>query len=220
MRAWSDKTSVVTHGTERDSIYPITAGTGVFYSLAGEVQNARGRTAQRGEIYRNGKGWWWPEPWGCWIRNQGPATLAFVVLDSDNAKIRLYLGVRGVQGHESIGVIQTSDGQRIKVPLLSDEERTITITLKPSPARERQIVLTFTSNVVADFRASTKGRDFRVCGLGVKWFYVCREDDIEARLAFVSTALMDEAIWSGFKKKEEKSLKTGTLPPVLMARYN
>lgn len=64
-------------------------------------------------------------------------------------------------------------------------------------------MLTFTSSVVADFRPSTKGRDFRVCGLGVKWFYVCREDDIKARIDLMSTVLTEDVAWIGFKTKVE-----------------
>ena len=204
LRDWNDKIPVRTMRKDaHGSVFPVSAETGVFYSLAGEMQNARGQTARRGEVFRNGEGWWWPEPWGCWIRDKGPATLAFVVQDSSDAKIFLYLGVRGVQGRDGTGAIHTSDGQRVIVPLRGDEERIVAITLRPEPDRKRQVVLTFTSNVVADFRPPTKGRDFRVCGIGVKWFYVCREDDIKARLDFMSTMLIEEADWMGCKTKAD-----------------
>jgi len=109
--------------------------------------------------------------------------------------------VRGVQGRDGAGSIQRSNGQRICVPLQGDEERTVAITLSPIPDWERQVVLTFTSDVVADFRPPTKGRDFRICGMGVKWFYLCREDDIKARLNFMTTILTEEAEWIGCQIK-------------------
>ena len=204
LREWSRKTRVrmPTNAGEK-GIYPVTAETGVFYSLAGEIQNARGAIAWRGEIFRNGTGWWWPEPWGCWIRDTGPATLAFVVANAGNAKLVLYLGVRSALGLRGTGVIRTSDGQRIEIPLAVDEERGVAITLKPSSERDRQVVVTFSSSVAADFRPPTKGRDFRVCGMGVKWFYVCREDDVAARMYLVRTVFTEQAEWIGYQKKNE-----------------
>jgi glycosyltransferase involved in cell wall biosynthesis len=201
LRGWTEKTPArVSERTLDDYVYPVPAMTGVFYSLAGEIQNARGQRARRGEIFRNGRGWWWPEPWGCWIRDKGPATLAIVIEDMGDARILIHLGVRGTQGRDGTGAIQVSDGQRVAVPLRGDEEKTVAITLKPGSETQRQVMLTFTSDVVADFRPPTKGRDFRVCGMGVKWIYVCREDDANARLNLLETILMEEADWIGFRK--------------------
>jgi glycosyltransferase involved in cell wall biosynthesis len=202
LRHWSENTPARTaqNGSD-DCVYPVAAGTGVFYSLAGETQGARGQYARRGEIFRNGTGWWWPEPWGCWIRDRGPATLAFVVDDLGDARLCIYLGVRGVQGRDGTGVIHAPDGQRIAVRLRGDEEKTVAVMLEPGRVRKRQVVLRFTSSVVADFRPPTKGRDFRVCGIGVKWFYVCREDDVKARVDLLDTVLTEEAAWIGFKSK-------------------
>lgn len=202
LRCWAEATPAREARKDADGwVFPVTARTGAFYSLAGENQGARGRYARRGEIFRNGTGWWWPEPWGCWIRGKGPATLAFVVEDAADAGICVYLGFRGVQGMDGTGVIQTSDGQRIAIPLRPDEERTVALTLRPEPGFERQVTLLFTSNAVADFRPPTKGRDFRVCGIGIKWFYVCREDDVAARIGLMNTVLTEESAWIGFKNR-------------------
>jgi glycosyltransferase involved in cell wall biosynthesis len=202
LQGWSETTPANPPRADADDcVYPVHAQTGVFYSLAGENQGARGHHARRGEIFRNGRGWWWAEPWGCWIRERGPATLAFVVEDARDARVCVYLGLRGVQGQDGTGVVHTPEGQRIVVPLRADEERTVAITLEPGAARERQVVLSFTCDAVADFRPPTKGRDFRVCGLGVKWFYVCREDDIKARIDLMGTVLTEEAAWIGFKSE-------------------
>ncbi|HKO19806.1 MAG TPA: glycosyltransferase family 1 protein [Acidobacteriaceae bacterium] len=200
LRCWSEKTPPrMPERRWSDSISPVPVETGRFYSLAGEVKGARGNCARRGEIFRNGPGWWWPEPWGCWIRDRGPATLAFAVEDSGDAKICIYLGLRGVQGLESTGCIRTSERQRIAISLRSEEERTVAITLDPGRERKRHVALAFTSGAVADFRPSTGGRDFRICGLGVKWFYICREDDLEARIAFIDMMRTEEAPWLGCK---------------------
>lgn len=203
LRSWSEETPARMLQDSDDGVYPVPARTGAFYSLAGENQGARGKQARRGEIFRNGSGWWWPEPWGCWIRDRGPATLAFVVEDAGDERICIYLGLRGVQGKDGTGIIRTSDGQRIEVALRGDEEKIVPLTLEPGPERDRQVALNFTCSTTADFRPPTKGRDFRVCGLGVKWFYVCREGDVAARIDLISTVLTEDVDWIGFKKHVE-----------------
>jgi glycosyltransferase involved in cell wall biosynthesis len=201
LRCWCERTPPrLLQRRFEERVYPVPVETGRFYSLAGEIKGARGQ-ARRGEIFRNGRGWWWPEPWGCWIRDRGPATLAFNVEDSGDARICIYLGLRGVQGQESTGVIRVAGQQRITVPLRSEEERTLEIMLEPGAARQRQVTLTFTSDAVADFGPSTDSRDFRVCGMGVKWFFVCREDDLKARIDLIDTVMTEEAVWLGCKRE-------------------
>lgn len=185
-------------GNSAGRVYPIRAQTGAFYSLAGETMNARGHKALRGEIFRNGPGWWWPEPWGCWIRERGPATLAFVVPDAAHARLIVHLGVRGVQRRNGVGIVRVSGRQRLEIALQGDEEACVSIWLEPEPEQERQIVIDFLSREVADFRPVTAGVDFRVCGIGVKWFFVCREDDIASRINLADTLLLEQNTWIGF----------------------
>ncbi|HEY2845345.1 MAG TPA: glycosyltransferase family 1 protein, partial [Bryobacteraceae bacterium] len=60
LRCWTEKTPPRIPPTRRAACaYLIPAETGCFYSLAGEIQGARGH-ARRGEIFRNGRDWWWP----------------------------------------------------------------------------------------------------------------------------------------------------------------
>jgi hypothetical protein len=37
--------------------------------------------------------------------------------------------------------------------------------------------------------------------MGVKWFYVCREDDVGARIDMIGTMLTQEDFWIGFKSE-------------------
>lgn len=191
LRRWSE--AHAKPGPRDGNAHAAIANTGAFHSLAGEIQNARGEDAKRGEIFRAGRHWWWAEPWGCWIREKGPASLSFCVENASNTQLFVYLGLKGVQGLDGTGIIHTSDGQRIAVALRSEEDKIVTIALAPSAEQKRQVMLTFTCDVVADFRPGTKGIDFRICGLGVKWFYVCRADDVEARMSFVNTILMQKS---------------------------
>jgi glycosyltransferase involved in cell wall biosynthesis len=176
-------------------IYPVHAQTGIFYSLAGEIEGARGKDAKRGEVYRNSADWWWPEPWGSWVKGRGPAQVAFVLNEAKGVRYLVYAGLRGIQGQAGTATVQASSGNRLSAALAADEERIVTLTLDAVQTAERQVVLSFTSDETADFRVSTLGTDFRICGVGVKWFYVCREDDMQARLDLIEMLQMEEAVW-------------------------
>ena len=76
-------------------------------------------------------------------------------------------------------------------------ELCVAITLRPAPEQDRQIVLDIASDSLADFRARPEGRDVRVCGIGIKWFFVCRENDLEARMYFIDIARTEHAAWFG-----------------------
>jgi glycosyltransferase involved in cell wall biosynthesis len=189
LRRWSGRRTAPRVNAGAEASRAVPAKCGVFYSLAGEIEHARGHNAHRGEIYRNGDGWWWLEPWGCWIRERGPATIAFAIDAAANAGLCIYLGLKGVQGRDGSCSIRV-EGQSIRTALASEQERIVAVRLPPRAGR-RQVTLDFTCDRVADFRPSTKGRDFRVCGIGVRWFYVCREDDLRARLNLLETVQLE-----------------------------
>ncbi len=49
-----------------------------------------------------------------------------------------------------------------------------------------------TSDAAADFRASSGGKDFRSCGVGVRWVYACRTGDVLQRLKMVEAIALDD----------------------------
>jgi len=49
-------------------------------------------------------------------------------------------------------------------------------------AKERLVVISVTCNAAADFALFTNGTDTRISGVGVRWFYACKENDLVGRL--------------------------------------
>ncbi|HWA02455.1 MAG TPA: glycosyltransferase [Rhizomicrobium sp.] len=195
LRGWALKGSSEAHSDKAMAAYgvwPIDAELGLLHSLTSNKYTALWAGLKSGEIYRNGPGWWWPEPWGSWIKNQGPAQVAFVVSGVANAPIQVYLGLRGVQGKPSVVNIKCEGARAMNVPLGPDQDKVISFVVDPAPDDKRLLVMTITCNAVADFRAATNGADFRVCGNGVRWFYACREDDVPARLRMIEAISLND----------------------------
>ncbi|HUJ47439.1 MAG TPA: glycosyltransferase [Rhizomicrobium sp.] len=166
-------------------VWPLEAEMGVLHPVASNTSSTLWAGLKSGEIYRNGPGWWWPEHWGCWIKNQGPAMLAFLLEGVAGAGIQIYLGLRGIQGKSSICTIKADGGNTLSVPLAAEQNKVVSLALRPSSEEERLIVINFACDASTDFSRATNGIDFRTCGIGVRWFYACREDDLLGRLKMV-----------------------------------
>jgi hypothetical protein len=54
------------------------------------------------------------------------------------------------------------------------------------------VVLSISCNGVAEFSQLTNGVDSRTAGVGVRWFYACREDDIVGRLNLLEALAVDD----------------------------
>lgn len=142
------------------------------------------RGLRSGEIYRNGAGWWWPEPWGTWIKNTGPAYVAFKAEDEtlkDHAPLVIYIGLRGVQGKQSQCTLKIEGVAPVHIFLREDEERVVKVRL-PSYEAGSSVVISITCDVAADFARNSNGADTRVAGVGVRWFYACSENDLIGRM--------------------------------------
>ena len=175
-------------------VWPVDAETGILHSLASNSNSTLWAGLKSGEIYRNGPNWWWPERWGCWIKNTGPAQIAFVLKDVSDCPVRVYVGVKGVQAKPSICTVKCEGVRTLTVPLGPDQDKVVSLLLAPAPVAERLIVISISCDAWADFRRSTGGEDFRSCGVGVRWFYACREDDVLARLKIVEAISMNDFV--------------------------
>jgi glycosyltransferase involved in cell wall biosynthesis len=173
-------------------VWPIEAPMGVLHKLTANKSSTLWAGLKSGEVYRNGPGWWWPEHWGSWIKDLGPGQIAFVLKDVANARIQVYLALAGVQGKSSVCMISCEGARTLTVPLGPDEQKVVSFTLAAVPGPDRLPVINIASDTAADFRSSTQGVDFRSCGVGVRWFYVCREDDALARLKMIEAIAMDD----------------------------
>jgi glycosyltransferase involved in cell wall biosynthesis len=173
-------------------IWPVEAETGILHGLTSNSSSTLWAGLKSGEIYRNGPGWWWPEHWGSWMKNGGPAQIAFVLKGVANAPVQVYVGLKGVQGKPTKCTVKCEGVRTMIVPLHQEQEKTIALLLPPSPEAERLVVISISCDAMADFRTSTGGADFRSCGIGVRWFYACREDDFMARLKMIESISLND----------------------------
>lgn len=175
-------------------IWPVDADMGVLHTLTSNHRSTLWAGLKSGEIYRNGSNWWWPEHWGCWIKNAGPAQVAFVVKGVAGQAVRVYIGLKGVQGKNSIATLKCEGARTTAISLGPEEDKTVSIDLPATDAADRLVVINISCDATADFRMSTGGKDFRSCGIGVRWLYACRESDVLARLAMVEAIALDDYV--------------------------
>jgi glycosyltransferase involved in cell wall biosynthesis len=173
-------------------IWPVTAKTGVLNTL-GNISDAILRAGMKsGEIYRNGRGWWWPEPWGCWIKGTGPATVAFVLENVANSDILVYVGLKGITGKESLCTIKCDGVRPIETAVPAERDHVIFMELPATADRDRLVTFNVACNSSVDFAPLTKNVDKRVSGVGVRWFYACKKDDLLARVAMVEALSLND----------------------------
>jgi hypothetical protein len=168
--------------TPVSGIWPVKAELNELHMLANSTSSTLWPGLQSGEIYRNGTGWWWPEPWGTWIKGTGPAYLAFKVDDIKDCGLLVYVGLRGVQGKSTTCTLKMEGITPLDVYLRDHEDKVVKLRLPPLSSKERLVVLSATCTGAADFAVFTNGVDTRIAGLGVRWFYACKENDLAGRL--------------------------------------
>lgn len=168
--------------TAVSGIWPVRAELNELHMLSNSTSSTLWPGLLSGEIYRNGTGWWWPEPWGTWIKNTGPAYVAFKVDDAKDCGLLVYVGLRGVQGKNTICTLKAEGITPVDVQLRDHEDKVVKLRLPPLPSKERLVVLSIACSAAADFSVFTNGVDTRLAGLGVRWFYTCKENDLVGRL--------------------------------------
>lgn len=173
-------------------IWPLEAEMGTLHGLTCNTSGVLWAGLKSGEIYRNGRGWWWPESWGCWIKHTGPSQVAFVLKGVADATVEVFIGLRGVQGKTSVCTLKADGARTLSVPLGPEQDKVVAMTLRPEKDAQRLVVIHVSSDVAADFYASTGGVDFRNCGVGVRWIYACREDDVLARMKIVEAMALGD----------------------------
>jgi glycosyltransferase involved in cell wall biosynthesis len=193
LRIWRDKEGPAKPAPESpvSGIWPVSATLNELHMLASNTSSMLWRGLQSGEIYRNGVAWWWPEPWGGWIKGTGPAYVAFKVDDVKDSALLVYVGVRGVQSKHSLCTIKTPGAASVEIALQPQQDKVVKLRLAPTATSERLIVLSVTCNVATDFGALTNGTDPRVAGVGVRWFYACTETDLVGRLNLLEAMSVD-----------------------------
>jgi hypothetical protein len=172
-------------------IWPVEAELNELHMLAGNTSSMLWPGLQSGEIYRNGTGWWWPETWGSWIKGTGPAYVAFKLENVKESGVLVYLGLRGVQGKHSTCTLKAPGTPNLEIVLQPDQDKVVKLRLPPKAVANRLVVISVTCNAAADFGALTHGTDTRIAGVGVRWFYACKETDLIGRLNLLEALSVD-----------------------------
>jgi len=173
-------------------IWPLEAEMGTLHALSRNTSSALWAGLKSGEIYRNGSNWWGPEDWGCWIKNNGPAQLAFLLKDVAGSGIELFVGLRGIADGSCEATLKSEGAAPVRVALDPVEDKIVAMSLPATGDKQRLIVVQVECDNATDFRTtSERASDFRVCGVGVLWFYVCRSGDVLQRLRMVEAIALD-----------------------------
>ena len=151
-----------------------------------------------GEVYRQGDGWWWPEPWGCWTKAK-VARLAFVAPIAAGDDMVLFMGVRGVQTERARITISLRDIAEKELVAEANHDYWMVFRLSPAEVDQLRLdderilveVLAW-ADKVSDFGAITGGTDPRVASVGIRGMMVCRSSDVEARMRFVEAITIND----------------------------
>jgi len=173
-------------------IWPVEAEMGVLHTLTSNHQSTLWAGLKSGEIYRNGPNWWWPEYWGCWIKGTGPSQLAFVLKGVGGAPVQVYIGLRGAQSKTSTATLKCEGIRPVITMLGPEEDKTVSFLLPATQDADRLVVINVSSDTAVDFKMTSGGRDFRSCGVGVRWVYACQEKDVSARLKMLEAIALKD----------------------------
>jgi glycosyltransferase involved in cell wall biosynthesis len=200
-RGWALTDPPVDAGREMFSargLWPFPVELGRYYGLTENQHSSIWRGMIAGEMFRQGDGWWWTEPWGCWTKAK-VARLAFLAPLKPRSGAIVFIGVRGVQGARCTATVRL-EGCAVRTVKLGPEEmrwlvfRVSKEALKRQPRSKDGTLFEFlvSADQHADFRETTKGVDQRVASIGVGGFMVCAAEDIDARLRFVESVALND----------------------------
>jgi len=171
---------------------PAEASLGFLHSLARGTDAILWKGLESGEIYRQGRAWWFTEDWGCWTTGKHPAFLTFTLKEAAEAEVLLYLALRGTPGSESVCTVRSEGVAPIEVDLAPDQDQIIVLELPATPETLRQVTVSLSSGAGVDLSGITEGMDNRIVGPGVRWFYACKKDDVLARVSMAEALAMGD----------------------------
>jgi hypothetical protein len=177
-------------------VFPAKLGT--YYGLTENRETEIWPQMVSGEQFRQGDGWWWPEPWGCWTKAKVARMAFFTDIPIQESAI-LFVQVRGVQRMTSTCTVQLEQASSVEINLNESEDRWVSFRLDSKMVDRLRmksgrvlVSLLFKSKESVDFRQWTGGNDHRIASIGVCGFFMCAESDVMARLKFMECVTLDD----------------------------
>jgi glycosyltransferase involved in cell wall biosynthesis len=193
IRSWDNITqdildAVTTHHV--DSRDPKTDGfaheltLGRVYSFGRNNEANINKLLLNGEIFRIGGDWHAPEPWGCWA-SERTAEIGFRLPEDSFGEFYLYIEVAGPP---NVTTKISINCPKNVYALDFDAEPGASVWKRIRVSRKigepTMMTARISGSQVDDFAVPTDGRDPRKAWFGVKRLFVCRTDDLQARIDF------------------------------------
>jgi glycosyltransferase involved in cell wall biosynthesis len=150
------------------------------------------------EILRRGRGWWWPEPWGVWMK-PGVAHLTFETRLDEPQEMLIFVKLRGCQRKEAkveIALVGFALEKTIVLP--PDAERWVLFRAPEdgsATARREGGIYEFDIRLVSptaiDFAEISGGADRRIASIGVVGLIFTGAKDVKTRLAIIENLLAE-----------------------------
>jgi glycosyltransferase involved in cell wall biosynthesis len=173
-------------------VWPLPVEIGRYYSLARNRQTIVWPRMIGGEMYRMGTRWFAPEDWGTWTKG-GLARIAFH-LPADGSSHILYISLLGpplIKTSYRIRLLD-ADAKCREGELQPGEARCIAMRIPGRVLRDGLIHIGIEAEGTIDLGEATEGRDRRLVSLGVRGFYLCREDDLFGRWRFIEALQLND----------------------------
>jgi len=132
------------------------------------------------------------EDWGCWTVGKYPSILGFTLTGVENAELLIYLALRGTPSAEIACTVRCDGAAPLDLELKPEQDHVVVLELDAAPAVERQVTISLISKSWVELADLTDGADKRTVGAGLRWFYVCRKEDLLARVNMAEALAMGD----------------------------
>jgi glycosyltransferase involved in cell wall biosynthesis len=148
---------------------------GGFYPMSRNTETRLRPGLSRGEVFRNGDGWWAPEEWGCWLKT-GTAEIGLRLPPCPENNTWLHLELRGnpcVVTEVGIELLELRVGETAR---LAPEQRCrMSIRIDSSALQDGVAHIRIVASDSCDLAGCSGGMDRRVVSIGVLGFALAKE---------------------------------------------
>lgn len=169
-----------------------TAGQLITFAKLDRVTIAKNLTDT--ESYRSGRGWNFPDDWGCWTKDN-EAEITFSYEKKNSNKLIIYLKLSGLpvgDGNVNYNITIGGNKEPVVAGSLVDGSTKICKMTVPIIDGSQIITISIVSDRNISLERSSNGIDRRKVSIGLAWMYFCEEDDILSRQNIVEAMALNE----------------------------